>query len=242
MSRDRLPDPAQEKVAGDFDRFRETYTEQITDAIAFSGLERRFFITVKEDCLLRLTAQYLGDPGNQAALDLGCGIGDYHQRFAAAFKSLSAIDVSEESVRFARAQHPTVDYETYAGGRLPYSDNRFDLVFAICVVHHVPTALWKEFADEMFRVARPGGLAVIIEHNPFNPATQYIVRTCPIDRDAVLLSMSRTRRLLESSGFAIRESRSILSVPPSNRVTCALDRVLGRLPFGAQYFVTGTKP
>ena len=180
MSQEHAPDPAQEQVARDFDRVRESYTEQITEAIAFSGLERNFFIRLKADCLLRLTTQHLGDARDQAALDLGCGIGDYHERLAGAFKSLSAIDVSVESIRYASGRHPTVDYQTYAGGRLPYADDRFDLVFAICVLHHVPPTNWKEFATEMFRVLRSGGLAVILEHNPFNPVTRYIVRTCPI--------------------------------------------------------------
>jgi len=232
---------AQNKVAQDFDRFRDTYTQQISDAVSFSRLERGFFISVKSECLMRLARAHFGDLGRIAALDLGCGIGEYHEGLANVFGSLSAIDVSEQSVDYARARNPTVRYQSYAGGRLPYDSESFDLVFAICVIHHVPPALWDGFAAEMYRVVRPGGLAVVLEHNPLNPATQYIVRTCPIDEEATLLSKSRTARLLRRARFVVRQSRTILSVPPVNGVTRFLDRVLGHLPFGAQYYVTGEK-
>ena len=231
----------QDKVAKDFDRYRDTYTEQISDAVSFSGLERGFFIKVKSDCLLSLAKEHFGEVGRITALDLGCGIGAYHPGLADAFKSLSAIDVSEKSVNYAKEQNPTVLYQSYSGGRLLHESNSFDLVFAIFLIHHVPPSLWAGFASEMYRVVKPGGLAIVFEHNPLNPATQYIVRTCPIDEDAVLLSKSRTSRLLEDAKFAVGKSRTILSVPPVNSLTSSLDRLLGYLPFGAQYYVTGKK-
>ena len=231
----------QRDVGEDFDGFCDTYTEQIRQAVRFSGLEREFFITVKRDCLLRLAAAHFGATQDVDALDLGCGIGAYHAGLTGAFRTLSAVDVSQASVERARAQYPSVAYAHYDGGHLPYDDGRFDLVFAICVIHHVPQQNWDSFAAEMFRVTRPGGLAVVLEHNPLNPATQYIVRSCPIDEKAVLVSPRATARLLAAAGFQIGSRRSILSVPPVGRFTTAVDRALGWLPFGAQYFVTGIK-
>ena len=100
---------------------------------------------------------------------------------------MTGIDVSERSVDYARRHNPGVRYDTYPGGRLPYDDNAFDVAFTSCVMHHVPVPQWGEFVGEMNRVIRPGGIAVVFEHNPWNPVTSRIVSTCPIDADAVLL-------------------------------------------------------
>jgi hypothetical protein len=58
----------------------------------------------------------------------------------------------------------------------------------VCVMHHVPLPQWTSFA------LRTGGLALAFGHNPYNPATQYIVKTCDIDKDAVLLRRRKTAR------------------------------------------------
>jgi hypothetical protein len=94
----------------------------------------------------------------------------------------------------------------------------------------------------MWRVLKRGGLAVVFEHNPLNPATQYIVRTCPIDEDAVLLWRRRTASLLQTAGLSVIEARTILSVPPAGKLLRLLDRILGYLPFGAQYYTAAMKP
>ena len=61
---------------------------------------------------------------------------------------------------------------------MPVPDASVDVVFAICVVHHVPPAHWGAFAAEMARVLRPGGVAAIFEHNPLNPVTRRVVSNC----------------------------------------------------------------
>jgi SAM-dependent methyltransferase len=106
-------------------------------------------------------------------------------------------------------------------------------------MHHVPPAQWPAFAAEMKRVVRPGGLAVVFEHNPFNPLTRRVVSNCEFDADAVLLRPKQTRALLADAGFRDLQSRSILSVPSFGKGTRAVDLALGRLPLGAQYFVRG---
>ena len=231
----------QEQVADDFDRLTASYESEINDAIAFAGMEHTFFIDVKRDHLVRLASARFGDVKRLDVLDLGCGLGAYHAGLENVFHELHGLDVSARSVELAAEKHPFVHYASFDGVRMPYPDNRFDLIFTICVMHHVPPVQWESFVSEMKRVLKPSGLALVFEHNPYNPATQYIVRSCAIDKDAVLLTPGKLRRLFSGAGFRDVGTRSILTVPPKGVFLAKLDSFLGNLPFGAQYYLSATK-
>lgn len=240
MSRNRTH-PTQEQVAEDFDRGTHDYEAQINAAISFGGSEHSFYIAVKRDHLLRLVEQELGALQDQDVLDLGCGIGTYHDGLKGQFRSLHGAEISAKSIELAQAAHPWVEYAHFDGRILPYPDGHFSVVFAVCVMHHVPPALWSEFTAEMHRVLVDDGLGIIFEHNPYNPATQYIVRSCEIDKDAVLLKPYRLRRLFRDTGFRDVTTRTILSVPPKGPMLTRIDDWFGVLPFGAQYYMTARK-
>jgi SAM-dependent methyltransferase len=234
--------PSQRQVANDFDQITDNYERDINQALAFSGMEHGFFIDVKRDQLLDFVREHFDrKPAELDTLDLGCGLGAYHPRLEGVFRELHGIDVSAESVRLAAAEHPFVRYASFDGDVLPYEDQRFDVIFTICVMHHVPPADWPQFLAEMHRVLKPGGLAVVFEHNPYNPATQYIVRSCPIDKDAVLIRPYQLRGMFDAAGFQQIQTRTLLSVPPKGHMLSALDGALGHLPFGAQYSLRATK-
>ena len=93
----------------------------------------------------------------------------------------------------------------------------------------------------MARVLKPGGLALVFEHNPRNPLTMRIVNRCPFDADAVLLRSEKTIALFEQIGMIDVHTRYILSVPAANHTLRRVDRAFGRLPFGAQYYVSAQK-
>lgn len=232
----------QQQVAEDFDRLTENYEHDINEAISFSGLEHTFFIDVKRHHLMRLAAEHFGDVGRLDVLDLGCGLGAYHLGLENVFRSLHGVDVSARSVELAAQAHPFVEYLSFDGVRLPYDNARFDLVFTICVAHHVPPAQWEGFVSEIKRVLKPSGQALVFEHNPYNPATQYIVRTCEMDKDAVLLAPRNLRSMFRQAGFGSVYTRTILSVLPKGPLLEKLDSILGRLPFGTQYFLSAIKP
>jgi hypothetical protein len=109
-------------------------------------------------------------------------------------------------------------------------------------MHHVPPPQWTEFVAQMHRVLKPGGLALVFEHNPYNPATQYIVKSCEIDKDAVLLRPGALRRMFRAAAFENVQTRTIFSVPPSGAFLSRLDTLLGHLPFGAQYYLAARRP
>ena len=82
---------------------------------------------------------------------------------------------------------------------------------------------------------------MVFEHNPYNPATQFVVRSCEIDKDAILLKPSELRQLFINAGFDDVRTKTILSVPPVGNILLWLDKILGYLPFGAQYYMSATK-
>lgn len=232
----------QERVAEDFDRVTDDYAAQVESAIAFCGQEHQFYIDVKRDHIVRLAKQHFGSVENLSVLDLGCGIGTYHQGLKGTFADLHGVDVSERSIEAARGKHDFVAYQAYDGHHLPFDDNVFDVAFTVCVMHHVPPPQWPAFTREMYRVLKPGGLALVFEHNPYNPLTRYVVRSCAFDKDAVLLRPRELRKLFSGAEFENVSTRTILSVPPIGAALGRIDRVCGVLPLGAQYYLRAAKP
>ncbi|MDO9436512.1 class I SAM-dependent methyltransferase [Hydrogenophaga sp.] len=233
--------PSQEQVAKDFDDVATSYSNDLDKTLAFTGMEHAFFVDVKRDHIVRMAQAHFPDLTQLDVLDLGCGIGAYHAGLKNRFRELHGIDVSEHSIQLASAKHPFVRYATFDGVRLPYEDQQFSLTFAVCVMHHVPPAQWASLLRELNRVTRPNGLMLIFEHNPYNPATQYIVKTCDIDKDAVLLRPRTLKKLAQAAGFEALDTKTIISVPPASPVLKRLDSLLGHLPFGAQYYLRGVK-
>ena len=84
---------------------------------------------------------------------------------------------------------------------LPYPDRTFDLVTAVCVFHHVEPPMRPALLREIRRVLIPGGLFCIIEHNPLNPVTQWIVHRTPVDANAQLLTAGLARGLLAAEAL-----------------------------------------
>ena len=233
-------DPQQAQTAKTFDAYKDTYSKAVDGAVSFTGLSTDFFTKVKAAYIFDIVDAHFGRGAMLSALDIGCGVGNYHTLLAPKFQRLSGVDVSNACVEAARQRHASVEYKVYDGGTLPYESASFDLAFTICVMHHVPPSHWETFTREMRRILRPGGLALVFEHNPRNPLTMRAVNTCPFDEGAVLLRSEETESLLRKAGFGAISSRFILSIPPANAFLRRFDRLFAGLPLGGQYYVSAT--
>lgn len=220
-----------------FDSYRFNYGETVQGSIRFSGLKHDFFLMAKAELLRRVVVErVLRHAGSDVrALDVGCGVGALHPYLKGVFESLDGCDISQESILRARQENPSVTYRACTSLNLPYDNGVFDLAFGSCVVHHVPPASWLGFMREMRRVVRPGGVACIIEHNPYNPLTRLAVFRCPFDHDAVLLSAAKTASLLQEAGFSNIRSEHFLLLPSGSSLARKVERALAPLPLGAQY-------
>ena len=225
-----------------FDQYKDTYRDAVEESIAFAGGDADRYVGAKARLLTELAGRHLGTPSELDVLDVGCGPGETDAFLEGAFGSLHGVDLSAAMVERAAERNPWASYSAYeVGDPLPYRDATFDLNFAICVFHHVPAKQRIALVAEMRRVTRPGGLVAIFEHNPLNPLTRRAVRDCAFDDDAVLLPRGEARRLIEGSGMERVESPFIIFFPRQGERRDRIERRLGWLPLGAQYYVAGRR-
>jgi SAM-dependent methyltransferase len=110
----------------------------------------------------------LGLPvGSRLALDFGCGVGRLTVALAEHFDYVTGIDISTEMIARAipneRVAYIQRDSLETAGTA------RFDLVYSMVVLQHMPQDLQHGYVREFFRVLKPGGVAMF--HVPEGPDT-----------------------------------------------------------------------
>lgn len=222
----------------EFDRHAANYSSAIEETIGVFGQGHDFYVRHKAILLKDVFAKL---PARPKVLDVGCGIGLVHPLLEPMVSELHGVDVSTASIETAKTNNTSVSYQAYDGHKLPYADAAFDAAFAICVMHHVPVEEWSAFGAEMARVVKPGGQIVVIEHNPANPATQWVVHRSPLDENAVLVRPGKLRAILASAGVKDIATQYVLFTPFEGTIFRKLDGLLGAVPLGAQYMMSGTR-
>lgn len=225
----------------DFDDFAQDYRQIHNKSIRISGADSDFFSEQKIREVRKNEAA--GDP---RILDLGCGDGNsasfFHKYFPDA--EYVGLDVSEKSVAIAQEKAiPNAKFSNYDGAEIPLPADAFDIVFVSCVLHHISFDMHENFLREIGRVMKNGGRLYIFEHNPFNPVTRRIVRMCPFDEDAVLLSASYTKKLLSKLNFDAIQIDYTLFFPRFRifKTLLGLEEYLKWLPLGGQYYARSIK-
>ena len=107
-------------------------------------------------------AQYSNCRGFGHVLNLGTGEGDYDPMIAVKSSRLTACDINENDVAFAKMMNAHVvnlSYSVEDALNLSYDENKFDLVASVDVLEHVGQP--QRMTEEIARVLRPGGLAFI---------------------------------------------------------------------------------
>ncbi len=228
-------------MCANFNKYSDTYKSEIDKSIRFSGQTVEFFTAVKAELILKLARTFGSNINKLNVLDLGCGIGQTDTFLNNKFSMLSGVDVAHEAVDKARILNPTVDYKVYDGGKLPFKDNTFDIVFTICVMHHLQVTQRNYFISEMRRVSKYGGLIMIFEHNPLNYFTRHAVKKCEFDKDAVLIGKVELKTLLHDNDLFIIDENYIIFFPFRGKLFRYIERGLGKLPLGSQYYLVAKK-
>jgi len=227
----------------EFDKFADEYRQFHRKNIRISGEEPEFFHEYKiKDTAVLARACHL--PSAPRILDFGAGVGNavpyFHQHIPGC--ELTCLDVSRKSLAIAEKRFPNqARFVAFHGRHIPFPDDYFDLVFSACVFHHIPPAEHEPILQEWWRVLRLGGVAVVFEHNPYNPLTVHAVKTCPFDENAVLIPPRKLLWNMKQAGFVTAVHRYRIFFPGPLQALRSLERYLTWLPLGAQYYVAARK-
>ena len=103
-------------------------------------------------------------------LEVGCGAGIDLVRFASGDAKLTGIDLSKTAIALAcknfEQSELTADLRVMNGECMQFADNTFDMVYAHGVLQY--TADSARMINEIHRVLRPGGEAILMVYNKFS--------------------------------------------------------------------------
>ena len=227
-------------MGAEFDDYAGRYRELLKDPLRDAFAPSSAFFALRKWLLIReFYRSQKRDTGRDCWLDMGCGTGELLRLGRPYFRDAQGCDVSAAMI----AASPDLPIRVQQDDTLPFEDGRFDLVTAVCVFHHVAPPLRPKLIAEISRVVKPGGVVGILEHNPLNPVTQWIVRRSPVDVNAILLTAGLSCRLLRAGGFRVVHREYFLYLPEAVYARASsVERALRRIPFGGQYAVFGRKP
>lgn len=107
-----------------------------------------------------------------ALLDYCCGMGESSIKYSDYFKSITAIDISDEELEHARRNSSklsigNITFLCQDAEHTELASESFDVVICIGVLHHLDL---YSATNELHRLLKPGGVAICLEalgHNPF---------------------------------------------------------------------------
>lgn len=119
-----------------------------------------------------------------SVLDVGCGNGRLLEFLAKQNIKYTGIDTSERLINIAKnkstlaAQNTKTmyNYITASAISLPFSDEEFNIVFAIASLYHIPSKEYREQAvGEIYRVLKPGGMFIMTYWNMWERSRRGLV-------------------------------------------------------------------
>lgn len=219
----------------DFDDHTEDYNQLLRESVGFFSANDEYFARYKVELVHRALPR---QPAR--ILEYGCGIGRnipfLKQYFPDAV--IEGSDVSAASLEMARQEHPDNSFFLEDGS---YEGDGYDLIFVASVYHHIPPAHRQDATDSLAKRLKPGGSIYVFEHNPYNPVTRRIVNNCVYDADAVLLKPAELKSLIRNASLELKNVEYCLFIPPKLSALAWMEKHLGWLPLGGQYWVCGRR-
>lgn len=219
-----------------FDRFANSYHDELNSALAATGADSAFFAEGRIQWLAQCLAK-LGEKPRRA-MDYGCGTGSTTPLLSSilGIEQVVGVDVSPRIIETARAKYATehVHFSPVAECAPP---GNLDLVYCNGVFHHIPKPQRFAALEYIGRSLHREGYFALWENNPWNPGTQYVMSKCSFDKDAETLSVFEATKLLREAGFTIYSVDFIFVFPEFLKTLRPLEPFLCKLPFGAQYQV-----
>lgn len=175
-------------------------------------------------------------------LEIGCSFGHMTALLSKKFKSLTAIDISPESISIAEKRLTYYgiqnvsfiidDAETLS--HLP--DNSFNAIFSFSTIRFCPRP--QEALKAIYKKLKPGGIAIIDFPNRYSPWHIFVKKAAGIDKHIFdhLFSVSDAKTLFHEAGFAITRTKRFLFTSkrlPSKLLFLSkcVEAVLDQVPF-----------
>ncbi|RYG74980.1 class I SAM-dependent methyltransferase [bacterium] len=233
--------------APEFDALADEYAGGMEHPLKkFAGDSLEDFQSFKADWVVRVLGRNGTAPSDAHILDYGCGTGVLLRclRDRGYTGVMEGGEVSplmlEEAVRLwdeaKWGEVPALRVLAENGDDI--SDDTYDLVYASCVLHHVPEELHIEILRNIRRATKPGGSLIIFEHNPLHPITSWVVKTTAMDEGAKLITAGTLAARFKAAGWKQVQVRYLLFVPPRFPQADRVNWSLQALPFGGQYLIT----
>jgi len=109
-------------------------------------------------------SQYVWD--GEKILDLGCGNGRLLEIFKDKKIDYFGIDSSEKLIEIAKKKYHTAKFQVGDILNLSFPNNFFDKVFAIRILHHIPSHNFRlQLLKEIKRVLKPEGFLILTVWN-----------------------------------------------------------------------------
>jgi ubiquinone/menaquinone biosynthesis C-methylase UbiE len=179
-------------------------------------------------------------------IEIGCSFGHMTALLAKKFKSLTAIDISAESIKIAekRLTHYgilNVNFVVDDAEILSHiPDNAFDVVFSFSTIRFCPRP--QEALKAIYKKLKPNGIAVIDFPNKFSPWHMFVKKSVGIDKHIFdhLFSASDAQSLFHNAGFTIGQTKKFLFTSkrlPSKFLFLAksIEVALGIIPFVSHF-------
>ncbi|MFC1613184.1 class I SAM-dependent methyltransferase [Patescibacteria group bacterium] len=117
--------------------------------------------------------KYFVKPGAKL-LDLGCGYGRTTKPLVEKKFDVIGIDIVPKMINIAKEDNPEIDYRLMSATKLEFPDNYFDYVlFSFNGIDFIyPEKRRIKALNEICRVLKPEGIAIIFSHNKMRLFTQ----------------------------------------------------------------------
>jgi 2-polyprenyl-3-methyl-5-hydroxy-6-metoxy-1,4-benzoquinol methylase len=243
-----VPPETQAAARAEFDQFAENYRAGFDDPLKrILGDSPKAFLRPKIRLLARAMRTMRPAFCSQSirVLDFGCGAGDFLTGLGDTWPTwiLEGSDVSERMLVEAKKRLGTkhANITLWNSSLTMAPPGTYDLITIICVLHHVEPTQVRSTLREVVNMLKPGGLLGVIEHNPLNPITRWMVSRTEVDRNATLVSPELLQTSLSLAEFNATCVRYFLFLPPRLDVFSALESLIDWVPLGGQYAFFGLK-